>query len=165
MKHYYAETLSNLPIVVFDQHTDMLEGNLLNASWLYRRAKWCEVHLVMPSYPEYPNNLILPTENKDKFHIYTVKECKTVVGTLDSGETYQLEALKIKELESLRDLKKEISFDFDFLRDIKIEDAVDMIESIGNEEDLYDFWLDSSQDFDICVNQCSIILEKLINTN
>jgi len=165
-QHRLARSLSNLPIVVFDQHTDMYRGNLKspgkisNINWIYWRLKdGSETHLVMPRYNPLPGILTIPAENKEKFHIYIVDETKeSIIGNLDNGKSYELKPLSVRNLETLKKLKKQVSFDFDFLRDVKVEDAIDMLKIIDNERNLYDFWLDEPQDFETQVENCISII-------
>ena len=170
-QHYLSRSLTNLPIIVFDQHTDMFSGRfkfpeeMSNINWIYWKLKdGEETHLVLPNYNPLPGDLTLPIENKENFHLYIVNQTqRPVIGNLDNGTPYELRPHDIGNLEILKKIKKQVSIDFDFFRDIDVKDAIGMLKLIKNEKNLYDFWLDYAQNFETRVENC-INLIKVINS-
>lgn len=178
INHHLATYLSGLPIVVFDQHTDMYSGvpanntlrkpeELSNSNWVYWRIKMdSETHLVIPRYRPLPGDLTIPVEGKNRFHIYIVEGSeRPVIGNLDCNEPHKLEVLNIEDLRRLKETKKQVSFDFDFLRDIDVEVAASMLRIIANDGDIYDFWLESWQNFEERKNNCVTLFNAINSTN
>ena len=182
--HLDAYYLSDLPMVVFDLHTDMYSTiknnvmkrymNILNSNWIFwRLKKGSEVHLVVPRFNYIPTDINIPADNKDNFHIYSVEEHSgEAIGLLYRGEKskYKLDVLSIDYLESLREIKKQVSFDLDFMRTtdtgvgvgVDVEVANGLLETVINHEDVYDFWFDSPKLYDLEVQAND--LRTFINT-
>jgi len=182
--HLDAYYLSDLPMVVFDLHTDMYSTiknnvmkryiNILNSNWIYwRLKKGSEVHLVVPRFNYIPTDLNIPDENRNNFHIYSVEEhIGEAIGLLYRGEKskHKLDVLSTDELEPLRKIEKQVSIDLDFMRTkdtgvgvgVNIRIAADLLKTVVNDGDIYDFWLDKPKLTDLELQ--GEYLKILINT-
>jgi len=148
--------------------------NILNSNWIYwRLKKGSEVHLVVPRFNYIPTDLNIPDENRNNFHIYSVEEhIGEAIGLLYRGEKskHKLDVLSTDELEPLRKIEKQVSIDLDFMRTkdtgvgvgVNIRIAADLLKTVVNDGDIYDFWLDKPKLTDLELQ--GEYLKILINT-
>jgi len=147
-EHHLAYHLSDLPLIVFDQHTDMydsyMELGMHSGNWICWALKnRPEIHLVMPNFEELDlKNSIIPKGYVHKLSIYCFNGPSEIVRDDFKIRTKSIKLL-CKELEGKR---KQISIDFDFLeiptvgthRSVKIMSKI--IEKIIRKRDFFDFW-------------------------
>ncbi len=138
---------SQLPLIVFDMHTDMYSGSRPPSeencgNWVYFQLKaGREVHLVMPS----PQNTFelswLPVDSK--LFVYTPKGVCLAEFNLDGHSIVTKSVLPMRELRSLKGTKKQISIDEDFFnRNWRSERLEEILSKIINRGDQIDFWIE-----------------------
>jgi hypothetical protein len=147
-EHQIACNLSDLPLVVFDGHTDMYVD--LNKGLGMQCGNWIvyalefrkEVHLYIPDVEESCPWLSKPSEKfMHKLYVYSPTQQGLPI-KFENNCSKIVESVR-KLHERMKGLDKQISVDVDFRHLLPVEEVAKLILPLAEGENVYDYWLQS----------------------
>lgn len=184
MDHEKALTLTDLPLALFDKHTDMYESARTNqenrvgvrkpvsaSNWVHWRLKnGGTVHFILPYDHILSLSGLIPKGAEDRFFIYADRVSEQRFTMTDEngyevGDPIKRPILPLDNLAKSVIGPAQISIDFDFFfpppeKNIhghnSIEDLIKLLEKLKRKGNTYDFWLDREYEGTVDREVCPI---------